>query len=62
MVKFAYNIAKNARIGHTPFELNCRYHFRASYKKDVNPHSMSKLADKLATELRELMIVYRENF
>ena len=32
-----------------------------SYKEKVNPRSQSKSADKLAEELRELMIVYREN-
>ncbi len=61
MAKFAYNNAKNASTGHTPFKLNCGYHPRASYKKDVNPRSQSKLADKLATELRKLMTVCREN-
>ena len=33
-----------------------------SYKKDVDPHSKFKSADKLSTELRELMIIYRKNF
>ena len=32
-----------------------------SYKEDVNLCSQSKSADKLSVELRELMIVYREN-
>ncbi len=61
MAKFAYNNAKNDGTGYTPFELNCRYHPRAFYKEDVNPHFQSKSADKLATKLRELMAVYREN-
>ncbi len=61
MAEFTYNNAKNASIGHTPFELNCGYHPRASYEEDVDPRSQSKSVDKLATELRELMIVYREN-
>ena len=60
MAEFAYNNAKNASSGHTPFELNCGYHPRISYEKDVNPHSKSKSADESA-ELRELMIVCREN-
>ncbi len=42
MAEFAYNNAKNASMGHTPFELNCGFHPRASYKKDVNPRSRSK--------------------
>ncbi len=61
IAEFAYNNAKNASTGHTPFELNCDYHPRASYKEDVDPYSQSKSADKLATELRELMAVCKEN-
>ena len=61
MAEFAYNNANNASTGHTPFELNCGFHPRMSYKKDVNPHSQSKLAYKVSAELRKLMIVCREN-
>ncbi len=62
MAEFAYNNMKNASTGHTPFELNSGFHLRVSYKEDVDPRSQSKSADKLATELRELMAVYKENF
>ena len=61
MAEFAYNNAKNASTGHTPFELNCGYHPRMSYKDDVDSRSKSKSADKLLTKLRELMIVCRKN-
>ena len=61
IAEFAYNNAKNASTGHTLFELNCGYHPRMSYKKEVDSHSKSKSADELAAELRELMIVCREN-
>ena len=61
MAKFAYNNAKNASTGHTPFELNCGYHPRMSYEEEVDPRSKSKSADELSAELRELMIVCREN-
>ncbi len=61
MAEFAYNKAKNASTGHTPFELNCGYHLRASYKENVDLHSQSKLVDELANELRELMVVCRKN-
>ncbi len=61
MAEFAYNNAKNASTSHTPFELNCSFHPRASYEEYVNPRSQSKSADELATELRELMAVCREN-
>ncbi len=61
MAKFAYNNAKNASTGHTPFKLNYGYHPRASYEEDIDPRSQSKSVDELATELRELMAVCREN-
>ena len=61
MAEFAYNNAKNASTGYTPFELNCGYNPRMSYKEDVDPRSQSKSADQLSAKLRELMIVCREN-
>ena len=61
MAEFAYNNAKNATTGHTPFEMNSGYHPRISYKEAVEPHSQSKSANKLSAELREPMIVCREN-
>ena len=61
MAEFAYNNAKNASIGHTPFELNCGYHPQILYKEEVDSRSESKSADKLSAELRELMIVCWEN-
>ncbi len=62
MAEFAYNNGKNASTGHTPFELNCGFHFWASYKEDIDPRSQPKSADELATELRELMAICRKNF
>ena len=61
MAELAYNNAKNASTGHTPFELNCGYHPRMLYEEDVDSRSKLKSADELLAELRELMIVYREN-
>ena len=61
MAEFAYNNAKNASIGYTPFELNCGYHSRMSYKKKVNLRSKLKSADTLSAEPRKLMIVCQEN-
>ena len=37
MTKFAYNNAKNASTGYTPFELNCRYYPWVFYEKDIGP-------------------------
>ncbi len=61
MAEFVYNNAKNASTGHNPFELNCGYQLRVSFKKDVNSHSRSCSANKLAEELRELMEVSCQN-
>ena len=61
MAKFAYNNAKNSSTGHMPFKLNCGYHLRISFKKDTDPCSQSKSANKLSAELQDLMTVCREN-
>ena len=61
MAEFAYNNAKHASTGYTPFELNCGYHPRVSYEEDVDPRSRSKAADELTEELRTLMAACREN-
>ena len=59
LAEIIYNNAKNASTGHMPFELNCGYHSRKSYKEEVNPRSQYKSTDKLLEELKELMVVYR---
>ncbi len=61
MAEFAYNNAKNASTGHTPFELNCGYHPRVSFEEDVDLCSRSCSANELAEELRELMEVCYRN-
>ncbi len=61
MVEFAYNNAKNASTGHTPFKLNSGYHPRVFFEEDVDPRSRSRSANKLAEELRELMEVCCQN-
>ena len=62
MAEFAYNNAKNASTGDTPFELNCGYHSCVSFEKNTNLHSQSKTAKELSSELKELMTVCWENF
>ncbi len=37
MAEFAYNNAKNASTGHTPFELNYGYHPRVFFEEDIDP-------------------------
>ena len=61
MAEFAYNNAKNASSGHTPFELNYDYHPQIMYKDNVDSCFKSKLAKNPFAELRELMIASREN-
>lgn len=45
-----------------PFKLNCNYHARISYKKDINPYFKLKSVDKFSAELQELIIVCEESF
>lgn len=63
MAEFAYNKAKNTSISYTPFKLNYDVrHLGVSYKENVNSRSKSKVANKLATKLRNLMSMCRKNF
>ena len=61
MAEFVYNNTKNTSTGHTPFELNCGYYPRVSFKKDTDPCFQSKTADELLAELWELMTICWEN-
>ena len=61
MAKFAYNNTKNASTGYTPFELNCGYHLCVSYEEDLNFRSKSRIAEKLSSELQELMTMCQQN-
>lgn len=51
MTELVYNNAKNAGIYYMLFKLNCGYYLRVSYKKDFDPCSKFKLANKLANDL-----------
>ena len=57
MAEFAYNNAKNASIGYTLFKLNSGYHPWVSYKEDLDPCLKLKTAEKLFSELRNLIAV-----
>ena len=61
IAEFAYNNAKNASTGYTPFELNCGYHPRVSYKEDLDLCSKSRTVEELSSELQELMTVCQQN-
>lgn len=55
MANFAYINFKNASIGYILFELNYDYHPQVSFKNKFDIYSKSSLANKMATELRELI-------
>ena len=61
MMEFAYNNAKHTSMGSMLFEFNCGYHPHVFYKKDIEPRSKSKAADEFIKELKNLIVVYREN-
>ena len=61
MTEFTYNNSKNASTGHTLFELNYGYHPQMSHEEEVDPRSQSKSTDELSEELRELIVICREN-
>ena len=62
MTEFTYNNPKNASTSYMPFELNCRYHPRIPYKKDLDLCLQSKTAEKLSSELQNLMAACQQNF
>ena len=61
MAEFAYNNAKNASAGFTPFELNCGYHPWVSYEQNLNLRSKSRTVEELSSKLQELMTVCQQN-
>lgn len=61
MAEFTYNNAKNASTSHTSFELNCNYHLRISSENKVDPYLRSHSADEVAKELRELILICKQN-
>ncbi len=62
IAEFAYNNAKNASIGHTPFKLNWGYHAKVSFEEDIDPCLRFRSANELAEELKELIEVCCQNF
>ena len=61
MAEFAYNNAKNTSTGNTPFEFNCGFHPRVSFKDDVDSCSKFCSANKLAKKLKKLMDICQQN-
>ena len=61
MAEFAYNNAKNASTSYTLFEINCRYHPRVSYKKNLDFYSKSKSAKEISFKLQKLITFCQQN-
>ena len=61
IAEFAYNNAKNASTGYTPFELNFGYHLYISYEENLDPHSKLWTMEELSSELWEMMIICQQN-
>ena len=61
MAEFACNNSKNTGIGHMLFELNCVYHPRVSFQKNVNSRTRFCSTNKLAEEEKELIEVCCQN-
>ena len=51
MAQFTYNNTKNDSIGYIFFELNCKYHFGAFYKKNFDFYSKLKAIKELFFKL-----------
>ena len=61
MVEVAYNNVKNISTSFTFFELNCGYHPRVSFKKNINSRTKFKSIDKFLAKLQKVMTVCCEN-
>ena len=61
MAEFAHNNAKNTSTSHTLFKLNCGYHSRIFFEKDIDLRLRSHSANKLAEEQKKLIEFCCEN-
>ena len=62
VAEFAHNNFKNASTGHTPFKLNCGYHFCIFFENKYDARSRSFSVGRLIMKLRELINVCCQNF
>lgn len=61
IAEFTYNNIKNMSTGHTSFKLDCSYHPHVSFENKINTHLKFSLANILVQELRELMLICKQN-
>ena len=56
--KFIYNNIKNTSTSYMLFKLNFKHYSNMLYKNNITFSSKFKLANKLSTKLKKLIIVY----
>ena len=61
MAEFTYNNVKNANTGYTLFKLNCEYHPRNLYKKNISFYSKLKTGQKILAKVTKLVINCQKN-
>lgn len=61
MADNAYNNDKNTSTSYISFKLNYGYHLYIFFKADIDLGSQFKIAENLASVLRDLMMIYWEN-
>ena len=62
IAEFIYNNCKNISTRYIFFKLNYRYNPTILFEKDTNLCSKSKLLNKLANKLKNLIIIYQKIF
>lgn len=61
IAKLGNNNIKNVNIEYKFIKLNYIYHLRISFKDEANLRLKSQFANKLASKLRKLMIIWQQN-
>ena len=62
IAEFIYDNTKNDTIWYISFKLIYRSHLYILFKKDINLFPKSKLVDKLANKLKNLINIYENKF
>ena len=60
MAKVIYNNIKNTSTRYLLYKLNYRYYLYIFYKNNINFYSKSKLVNKLAINIKNLIIIYKK--
>lgn len=62
MAKFQKNYARNISTRLIDFQSICDLHLQVFYKKNVHPYFELKIADKIISKIRKLIIICQQNF